>query len=79
MTPSMRLSEIVRKYVGRSDFDSIKADLDEAMHLGHAYGMERAAKYAEDNRGQSGIGLAHRLRALAVIRIKPVATTEESF
>src|ERR1700719_4429423 len=90
MTPSMRLSDIVRKWwltqvrEKRDDltFQTIKGDLDEAFSLGHEFGLERAADVVDQcNRdGPYNAIIAGRLiRALKVERVQPVATRDEDF
>jgi len=82
MTPSMRLSDIVRKWrltLDRSAFEAIKPDIGEVFALGHEFGIERAAQFLEENKGLAGVAAARRIRALRIERVKPVATRDDSF
>ena len=76
MTPSMRLSDIIRRW---SDTPGVEDALNEAFALGHEFGLGRAADFMDAHRGESGIGAARKLRLLEVERVQVVATREEDF
>lgn len=75
MTPSMKLSEIKRKYRAHADSEQICDDLEEAMHLGHVFGLARAVdEAAADNPFAS---VVKRLAALRAERVQHVRTISE--
>ena len=82
MTPSMRLSDLIRHYLNHPDGKIIKADLDEAFSLGHEFGLERAADTVDQCNREgpyNAIGAASRIRALKVVRVQPIAEMTEDF
>lgn len=75
MTPSMRLSDILRTYHGDPDYEEIARDLNEAFALGHEFGLARAVEEvaALDRFGT----ILRRVRGLKVERVKNVPTISE--
>lgn len=78
MTPSMRLSDIVRRYKDHIHRKGIIDDLNEAFSLGHEFGLARAAEAVDDFAYRQGDAARH-IRTLKVERVKDVRTTSEDF
>ena len=82
MTPSMHLGALELSFSGHPDVDAIRSALQRAFSLGHEFGIERAAEVIDlcNREGPyNAIGAAKRIRALQVIAVQEVATTEKSF
>jgi hypothetical protein len=72
VTPSMQLSDIKRKYRNHVECKTIWDDLDEAMHLGHVFGLERVVGIMDELEGsEDGAVLLSTIRALKAERVRP--------
>lgn len=82
MTPAMHLGAIVLSFRDHPDYEAIKLALNHAYSLGHEFGIERAADVVgicNRNGPYNAIDAASRIRALRVVELQNISTTEEQF
>ena len=82
MTPSMHLSALALSFSDHPDAQAIRFALDSAFSLGHEFGIERAADVVDQCNKEgpyNAIGAAKRIRALRVVEVQQVPTTDDDF